>query len=149
MLVVVSILAIVLLVLTLLFFNMYKEQKRSVERSIILQEEYRQLILEEKDKVNSIGAKLKKEVSRNKSVEVRTGHIIEKAAPFLDVFGHDPRQAQFLGNPIDYIVFGDDQIVFVEVKSGKSRLSQKQKKIRDLVQERKVSFQTVRIDYDD
>lgn len=93
-------------------------------------------------------ANLTKERGRNKSVEVRTGFIMEKIAPFTEIFGEDPNRAHHMGNPIDYIVFNDDDIVFVEVKTGKARLTPKQNKIKKMVEEGKVSFKTVRFDYE-
>ena len=75
----------------------------------------------------------KKVLSQKKSGEVRLGHIAETLAPFLDQFDFEPEQCCFLGQPIDYVSFGDDEITFIEVKSGNSQLSQKQRHIRDLV----------------
>jgi len=97
---------------------------------------------------NAVKQDLKKEISRNKSVEIRTGFILEKIAPFLDVFKHDPNTAHHLGNPIDYVVFAEDEIIFVEVKTGKSRSSVKQRHIEKLVNEGKVRFEIVRFDYE-
>ena len=70
-------------------------------------------------------------LSQKKSSEVITGQIAEKLAPFLSDFEYDPQNAIFLGQPIDYLVFDEDEIVFVEIKSGKARLTTKQRKIRD------------------
>jgi len=87
----------------------------------------------------------KKLLHQKKSSEVLTGHIAEKFVPFLDEFKHDPRQSTFCGQPIDYIVFGDDCITIVEVKSGNARLNAKQKRIKKLVQEGKVEWEEIRI----
>ena len=87
----------------------------------------------------------KKLLSQKKSSEVLTGHVAEKIAPFLDDFKHDPRNAIFLGQPIDYLVFKEDEIVFVEIKSGKARLSKKQKNIKKLIEDNKVNWEEVRI----
>jgi len=92
--------------------------------------------------------KLTKEKSRNKSVEVRTGQIMEVMAPFLELFKYDPKKANFLGNPIDYIIFNDDEIVFVEIKSGKSKLSKKQNNIKKVIENGNVRFELVRFDWD-
>ena len=91
---------------------------------------------------------LTKERGRNKSVEVRTGFIMEKIAPFTEAFGENPRTAKFLGDPIDFICFNEDEIVFVEVKTGKARLTTKQNRIKRLVEEGKVEFKTIRFDYE-
>ena len=87
----------------------------------------------------------KKITSQKKSGEVRLGSIAEKLAPFLDYFEYDPANAHFLGQPIDYVVFEDDEIVFVEIKTGKSQLSKKQRHIRDLVKARLISWKEIRI----
>ena len=87
----------------------------------------------------------KKILSQKKSSEVLTGHIAEKVAPFLTDFKHDPRNAIFLGQPIDYLVFKDDEIIFVEIKSGKARLSKKQRNIKKLIEDNSVNWQEIRI----
>ena len=91
---------------------------------------------------------LTKERGRNKSVEVRTGFIMEKIAPFTEAFEENPKNAKHLGDPIDFICFNEDEIVFVEVKTGKARLTPKQNKIKKMVEDGKVSFKTVRFDYE-
>jgi predicted Holliday junction resolvase-like endonuclease len=87
----------------------------------------------------------KKTLSQKKSSEVRLGHIAEKLAPFLDDFTFDPEDATFLGQPIDYIVFEEEVITFVEIKSGNSKLSPKQRHIRDLIQNNCVAWKEIRI----
>jgi predicted Holliday junction resolvase-like endonuclease len=87
----------------------------------------------------------KKVVSQKKSGEVRLGHIAETLAPFLNQFNFDPENCTFLGKPIDYISFGDDEITFIEVKSGNSQLNKKQRFIRDQVKAKLVSWKEVRI----
>lgn len=87
----------------------------------------------------------KKILSQKKSSEVRLGHIAETLAPFLDQFDFDPETCTFLGKPIDYISFNDDGITFIEVKSGESQLSSKQKQIKNLVADNKVFWKEVRI----
>jgi predicted Holliday junction resolvase-like endonuclease len=87
----------------------------------------------------------KKITHQKKSSEVRLGHIAETLAPFLDQFDFEPEQCSFLGQPIDYISFGEDEITFIEVKSGKSQLNSKQRHIRDLVKNKFVSWKEIRI----
>jgi predicted Holliday junction resolvase-like endonuclease len=97
------------------------------------------------NKISEVSAEKQKVTSQKKSSEVRLGHIAETLAPFLDQFEFDPETCTFMGRPIDYISFGDDKITFIEVKSGKSQLSAKQRHIRDLVNDKKVSWKEVRI----
>jgi len=129
-------------------FSFNKEQDLIKERKL-------ELDLKEKDllkNLSSLEEKLqqetetrKKVVSQKKSGEVRLGHIAETLAPFLDQFDFDPEHCTFLGKPIDYISFGDDEITFIEVKSGNSQLNKKQRFIRDQVKAKLVSWKEVRI----
>ena len=90
-------------------------------------------------------ANRKKVTSQKKSSEVRLGGIAETLAPFLDQFDFDPENCTFLGKPIDYISFADDEITFIEVKSGNSQLNKKQRHIRDQVKAKLVNWKEVRI----
>jgi predicted Holliday junction resolvase-like endonuclease len=84
-------------------------------------------------------------LSQKKSSEIILGQITEKLVPFLDNFPHNPQNATFIGMPIDYIVFEDDMIYFVEVKSGNSKLSKKQRNIKNLIKEKKVEWSEIKI----
>jgi predicted Holliday junction resolvase-like endonuclease len=84
-------------------------------------------------------------LSQKKSSEVLTGQIAEKLAPFLEGFPGTPEDLVFSGQPIDYIWYGQDEVRFIEVKSGRARLSSKQKHIKELIQAGKVSFHEYRI----
>ena len=97
------------------------------------------------DKLDDSLSSYKTLLSQKKSSEVRLGHIAEKLAPFLDYFTFDPHDAVFLGQPIDYVVFEDTEITFVEIKSGNSQLSAKQKKIKQLVKSKKINWKEIRI----
>jgi predicted Holliday junction resolvase-like endonuclease len=85
-------------------------------------------------------------LSQKKSSEVRLGQISEQLAPFLQEFKYDPKQSHFLGQPVDYIVFQPDKIVFLEVKSGKAQLNSRQQEIKKLVQAGKIEWDEMRID---
>lgn len=113
---------------------------------------YKQLNAEQLFKIGSLEKQIlevseqkKKVTSQKKSSEVRLGHIAETLAPFLDQFEFDPEACTFMGRPIDYISFGDDEITFIEIKSGNSQLSAKQRHIRDLVNNKLVAWKEVRI----
>jgi len=97
------------------------------------------------NQIFEISEQKKKVTSQKKSSEVRLGHIAETLAPFLDQFEIDPETCVFLGKPIDYISFGDDEITLIEVKSGKSQLNSRQRHIRDQVKAKLVSWKEVRI----
>lgn len=91
-------------------------------------------------------AELRTILSQKKSSEVRLGMDAEILAPFLEQFPYNPKDAKFLGEPIDFIIFNaDKEVVFVEVKSGNSKLSPKQNKLKGLIEEGKVKFDLIRI----
>jgi predicted Holliday junction resolvase-like endonuclease len=86
-----------------------------------------------------------KNLSERKSSEVRVGKIAENFAPFLENFPYNAKHCHFLGQPIDFIVWEDNKIVFVEIKSGKAQLSSSQRNIRDIIANKNVSFEVFRI----
>lgn len=90
-----------------------------------------------------------KEISCRKSKEVRLGQIAEQIIPFLEHFNHNPKSLRALFSPIDYVAFEEDQITFIEVKTGNSQLSKKQKGIKKLIEEGKVAFEIHRINEND
>ncbi len=75
-----------------------------------------------------------------KSQSVKYGKLTEQWIPFSSGFPFDSSDFRFLGNPIDGIVFCEDKIVFCEFKSNKSSLSQKQKKIKQLILNKKIEW---------
>lgn len=87
----------------------------------------------------------KKLLSQKKSSEVTIGLVSEQLAPFLQGFKYNPQRCRFIGEPLDYIYFGDDEIVFIEVKSQKSKLATKQRQLKTLIDTGKVRFETLRI----
>lgn len=85
-----------------------------------------------------------------KSTEVRTGQLVEAWAPFLNEFEYDKKNAHFLGNPIDYVIFDKkegvvDSIVFLEIKTGGSKLSKVQREIKKAISQGKVKFEEMKI----
>lgn len=89
----------------------------------------------------------KYESERGKAISdrVRLGHVSENFAPMLESFPYDRHKCKPLFQPIDYIYFGDDEIVLIDIKSGDSSLSTKQRNIKKLVQEGKVRFEVHQI----
>lgn len=93
----------------------------------------------------NICAKFSSLQSNQASITSRTGTVAEKLVPFLEACPFDPREMQFLGQPIDYIVFNEEKIVFIEVKTMKAHFSAKQKQIKKLVEAGKVEFMEIRL----
>ena len=79
------------------------------------------------------------------------GHFSENLAPFLPDFPYKPNECTFVGKPIDFLVFkgSDDkeinEVVFVEVKSGKAKLTQHEKNLKETIQKKRVKWEEYRI----
>jgi len=73
------------------------------------------------------------------------GRTFEKFAPFTKNFPtNDLSKFIFIGQPIDGIIFDEDSIKFIEIKTGKSVLSENQIRVKELVKKGKVEFLEVR-----
>ncbi len=80
------------------------------------------------------------------SADVKLGAKAENLLPFLEDFAYKDAEIRGLFNPIDLLVFTEDEVVFVEVKSGVAQLSEKQRKIRDNIKAGRVRFEIHRLD---
>ena len=89
--------------------------------------------------------KFKKLQSQKKSSEVRTGQIAEHFAPLLKDFKYDRKQARFLATPIDFIIFEEEEIIFMEVKTGNSQLNANQRRVKKQEKKKKIRWETLRI----
>ena len=79
-----------------------------------------------------------------RSAYVKFGKTFEQYAPFTKNFPGDKNKFVFLGCPIDGIIFDEDKIRFIEIKTGNSMLSPKQKFIKKQIEDGKVEFREVR-----
>ena len=85
-----------------------------------------------------------------KSQAVTLGKITEHFVPYLPEFAYNPKDARFLGSPIDFLVFdglSDGEvkcIIFIEVKTGTSTLNTRERRIRDAVQSGRVQWLELR-----
>ena len=89
--------------------------------------------------------------SINKQRATIKGQISETLAPWSMTVVDSVSELNFLGNPIDFIGFkgldgkGDVDIKFIEVKSGKSKLNQNQKRVKDAVVAKRIEWVETRI----
>lgn len=97
------------------------------------------------DKVADLRGMLKEAQSSKLSLAATYGRITEQWAPFLADYPHDPKDFRFIGSPIDGLQFAEDKIVFVEIKTNTSRLSSKQRRIRELVEAGRVEWLEVNL----
>jgi predicted Holliday junction resolvase-like endonuclease len=72
----------------------------------------------------------------------------------MGAFPYNPKDVRFLGTPVDLLVFDgmseDDlrEIVFLEIKSGGSTLTTRERRVRDAVLARRVSWKEFRVGAD-
>jgi len=105
-----------------------------------------------KDEYEQVSAELNtqmeqnsKLVSQRQSNHVKLGKVAENFYPLLSDFPYDSKKCVAMLAPIDLLYFGEDEIVFIEIKSGSSSLSPKQRNIKKLIEDGKVSFETHKI----
>jgi predicted Holliday junction resolvase-like endonuclease len=96
-----------------------------------------------------------RKASVGQSRSTLNGHIQEQLAPLLPVFAglFNFKDAQFVGGTVDYLVFDgldeerpDVQVVFLEIKTGQSKLNRRQQLVRDAVLAKRVEWKELRFD---
>jgi predicted Holliday junction resolvase-like endonuclease len=102
------------------------------------------LLLEEWKVKNELGIR---QDAINRSYTTNLGKITEHLIPFHANFKFNPKDARFIGSPIDLIVFDgvtDErpvvEIHFIEVKTGTSQLSATQRKIKSAVVNKRIEW---------
>jgi predicted Holliday junction resolvase-like endonuclease len=85
-----------------------------------------------------------------KSQAVILGKVTEHFIPYLPGFPYNPKDARFIGSPVDFVVFDGlnegevRKVVFLEVKTGVSALSTRERRIRDAVRSGHVEWIEIR-----
>lgn len=77
---------------------------------------------------------------KKRSMSSLYGKTTEQFAPFMRAYPYDPRRFRFIGSPIDGIQFEDDKIIFIEIKTANSSLSTGQRKVKELIDNKKVEW---------
>ena len=84
------------------------------------------------------------EISKIKSDKIsqstKYGQISEEFFPLEKSYPYNSKNFKFIGNPIDGIQFNDNEVILIEFKTNKSQMSSKQRHIKSLVENNKVSF---------
>jgi predicted Holliday junction resolvase-like endonuclease len=133
--------ALIIFLLAIIFYLLFKNREWKIK--------FEQRIKEWKEKEEE---KIREDAIK-RSARTLSGKTLEKLVPFLENFPYDPHDIRWLGDPVDLIIFdgysseGKDlkQIVFCEVKSGKSKLSSTQNKVKEIVEKKKVKWEEFRI----
>ncbi len=91
----------------------------------------------------------KQSVQQSKATTL--GYVSEKIAPLLPNFPYSYKDLVFLGKWVDYICFDGlstgelKQVVFIEIKTGKSQLNKNESMIKSVIEKGRVKWETVRI----
>ncbi|WP_433011774.1 Holliday junction resolvase-like protein [Treponema pectinovorum] len=90
--------------------------------------------------------------SVKRSKAIISGFAFEQVAPFLPNFPCKSYDCRFIGKPVDFIAFSGvtledeiSEIVFIEVKTGNSKLSKHEKQIKSCIEQGKVRYVEYRI----
>ncbi len=108
------------------------------------------LIYKFQKKLDSI-LKYEREDAIKRSRSILTGQFSEQIAPYFPDFPYSPTECKFLGKPIDFIVFkGADnneikEVIFLEVKSGNSKLNKQEKKLKETILAKKIKWSEYKV----
>ncbi len=85
-----------------------------------------------------------------RSEAVIRGKVTEHLIPYFPDFTYNPKDARFLGTPVDFVIFNGlsdgevTSVAFVEVKSGRSNLSERERAVRDCILDQRVTYEVIR-----
>ena len=122
------------------------EQARIVaEQSLIAQASFEKWKMEYEDHIRQDAIK--------KSQAVTIGKVTEHIVPFFSgFFPYNPKEARFIGSPIDLIVFDGMEnepesmsIHFIEVKTASSCLTPRQRAIKYAILNKRVEWRELRV----
>jgi predicted Holliday junction resolvase-like endonuclease len=86
-----------------------------------------------------------------RSQAVTAGKVYEQLIPYLPVFPYNPKDVRFLGSPIDLVIFDGlaegrlRRIVFLEIKTGRSGLTQRERCVRDVIHAGDIEWAELRV----
>ena len=119
------------------------------ERELTAQAETRAETVVEKWKIG-VEASIREDAIK-RSGAVIAGKISEHLAPYMPGFAYNARDVRFIGSPVDLVVFDGlsenalRRIVFVEIKTGASTLSTRERDVRDAILLKQIEWQEFRL----
>ena len=87
----------------------------------------------------------------NQSRAVVWGQSCESLVPWLPEFKYSPPDVKHLGAPIDLVIFDGmtqgnlRKIVFVEIKTGSSQITSRERQIKQAVADGRIEFEMLRV----
>jgi predicted Holliday junction resolvase-like endonuclease len=128
-------------------------EQRKAELESVFEEKYKAFL--EQWKIET--EKTLREDALAKSRAVLKGAIAEQLAPIFKIFGHNPSDARFIGDPVDYVIFDgytevkeklEDvpiKIILADVKAGEADLTYEQRRIKQGIEKGLVEFKIIRM----
>ena len=129
-------------------------EQRKDELEGVFEEKFKALL--EQWKIES--EKAFREDALAKSRVVLKGALAEQLAPIFKIFGYNPSDARFIGDPVDYVIFDgytkvreriEDvpiKIVLADVKTGEAGLTYEQRRIQRGTEQGLVEFTIIRME---
>jgi len=130
-------------------FEQWRERELATVRQESVETARRELRLEFEQWKSQYEQSIRQDAIQ-KSQAVTLGKITEHFIPYLPDFSYNPKDARFIGSPIDFVVFDGlnegevRRVVFVEVKTGTSGLSTRERRIREAIRSGKVEWEEMR-----
>ena len=82
----------------------------------------------------------------HRSQAATLGKVYEQLIPYLPDFRWNPKDARFIGAPVDFLIFDGlseghvRAVIFVEVKTGTSSMNARERQVRDAIIGRRVEW---------
>ena len=128
-------------------------EERKIELEGVFEEKFKALL--EQWKIQT--EKAFREDALAKSRAVLKGKLAEQLAPIFKIFGYNPSDARFIGDPVDYVIFDNYTkvkeriedtsitIVLADVKTGEAGLTYEQRRIKEGIEKGLVEFKIIRM----
>ncbi|MCU7547693.1 hypothetical protein OCK74_01145 [Chitinophagaceae bacterium LB-8] len=122
-----------------------EQQRIAAEQSVVAQANFERWKIEYEGIIRQDAIK--------KSQAVTIGKVTEHIIPFFGgIFPYNPKEARFIGSPVDLIVFNNMEtdldsisVHFIEVKTAGSTLTPKQRAIKYAILNKRVEWKELRI----
>jgi predicted Holliday junction resolvase-like endonuclease len=122
-----------------------EQQRITAEQSVVAQANFERWKIEYEGLIRQDAIK--------KSQAVTIGKVTEHIIPFFGgIFPYNPKEARFIGSPVDLIVFNNMEtdldnisVHFIEVKTAGSALTPKQRAIKYAILNRRVEWKELRV----
>lgn len=85
-----------------------------------------------------------------RSRDVIEGNVAQQLMPYFPEYKYTPSDSRFISSPLDLIVFNGlskgcvEEVVFIEIKTGKSQPTKRQKSVKDAIEAGKVRYELLR-----